>query len=105
MRRVQLRGGARTQSARRTKAGRAAAAGEASGYGTLGERERATLSRLSRAPYLRRWTLIIALVAEHAAAQQAQIQRHEHSEHEGGDHGHAGEVPDDRPAEQDTPES
>ena len=42
MRRVQLRGGARRQPARRTCC---------------------TLSRLSRAPYLRRWALIIALRA------------------------------------------
>src|SRR6185295_3212554 len=35
--------------------------GEASGYGSPCERERATLSRLSRAPYLRRWALILAL--------------------------------------------
>jgi len=41
--------------------GRAAARGEASGYGNPGERERATLSVRSRAPYLRRWALIIAL--------------------------------------------
>src|SRR6185295_5851168 len=40
MRRVQLRGGARRQPARRTFC---------------------TLSRLSRAPYLRRWALLIAL--------------------------------------------
>src|SRR5580765_8050823 len=40
MRRVQLRGGARRQPARRTCC---------------------TLSRLSRAPYLRRWALLIAL--------------------------------------------
>src|SRR6185369_9232965 len=48
--RVQLRGGARRQPARRTQDGRAAAGGEASGYGSPGERERAALSRLSRAP-------------------------------------------------------
>ena len=49
-RRVQMRGGARRQSARRTQDGRAEAGGEASGYESPGERERATLSRLSRAP-------------------------------------------------------
>jgi hypothetical protein len=64
MRRVQLRGGARWPHARRTQGGRAAAGGEASGYGSPGERERAALSARSRAPYLRRWALIIALGIE-----------------------------------------
>src|SRR6185295_167220 len=75
LKKVQMRGGARRQPARRTgdgraaaageasgygspgerEDGRAAAAGEASGYGSPGERERAPLSWLPRAPYLRRW--------------------------------------------------
>ena len=58
LRKVQMRGGARRQPARRTQDGRAAAGSEASGYGSPGERERATLSRLPRAPYLRRWAFM-----------------------------------------------
>src|SRR5512132_1808114 len=50
MRRVQLRGGARWQPARRTFC---------------------TLSRLSRAPYLRRWALLIALDPDLVRRRQA----------------------------------
>ena len=59
-----MRGGARRQPARRTQDGRAAAGGEASGYGNPGERERATLSLLPRAPYLRRWAFFSSLLRQ-----------------------------------------
>ena len=55
MRRVQLRGGARRQPARRTFC---------------------TLSRLSRAPYLRRWALIIVLTSGVAAVEKDRLTGH-----------------------------
>src|SRR6266545_1127207 len=98
MRRVQMRGGARWQATRGLLP-----SGECGAMS--GPRRRKFVSPIvSRVtwhggrgtPYLRRWALIIALVAEHTAAEQAKIQRHEHAEHEGGEHGHAGKVPGNR---------